>query len=92
MTQKGLKAMKILSKDMAACKAKEIFKRLMDIRIKKDCDLTISLYDAKYPEQDACSHTVKSSSDHSLIKLISIVGIVAIMLSAICYVCSFFKD
>ncbi|MBQ7383921.1 MAG: hypothetical protein IJV72_03925 [Clostridia bacterium] len=84
--------MKKLSNEMAVAKFKEIAKRLSDIRIKKDCDLTISIYDAGNPEEDTCTHTLKSSSDHSLIKLLSIVGIVSVMLSAICCVCSLFKD
>lgn len=75
-----------------SCKAKKICKNLSDIKIKNDYDVTVSIYDAKAPEKTESKHNMKGSCDCSLLKLLSVVGIVSITLSAICCVCSFFKD
>ncbi len=75
-----------------SCKAKNICKNLSDIRIKNDYDVTISIYDAKSPESSESKHNMKGSCDCSLLKLLSVVGIVSITLSAICCVCSCLKD
>lgn len=84
--------MKSLSENPIVCKAKTACKNLSDIRIKNDYNMTVTLYDAKAPETAECSHTMKGSSDHSLMKLLAIVGIVSVVMSAICCVCSLFKD
>lgn len=84
--------MKNLSENKMICRAKELCRRLSELRIKKECDLTLSIYDAKNPEKAECTHNLKSSSDQSLIKLLSIVGLLCVMLSAIRCICSFFKD
>ncbi len=84
--------MNSLSENKIVCKAKEICKRISNIRVKKNFDLTLSVYDAGTPEKPECTHSIKSSSDQSLIKLLSIVGLVSVMLSAVCCVCSLFKD
>ena len=84
--------MKSLSENKMICRAKEFCHKLSEIKIKKECDLTLSIYDAKSPDKTECTHNFKSSSDQSLIKLLSIVGLVCVMLSAIRCLCSFFKD
>ena len=87
---KNLAENPIVSK--VSCKAKEICKNLSDIRIKNDYNMTVSIYDAKKPEAEEAKHNIKGSCDCSLLKLISVVGIASITLSAICCVRSFFKD
>ena len=73
-------------------KAKCACKSLADIRVKRDYNMTVSLYDAKDPETMESTHTIKGSCDQSLLKMIALAGVVAIALSAICGVCSLFKD
>ncbi len=84
--------MNSLSENKMMLRAKEMCKKLSDIRIKKECDFTLSIYDAKNPEKTECTHNLKSSSDQSLIKLLSIIGLISVMLSAIGCICSLFKD
>ena len=72
-------------------KAKCACKSLADIRVKQDYNMTVSLYDSKDPEAVECTHTVKGSCDHSLVKMIAVAGVVAVALSAICGVCSLFR-
>lgn len=75
-----------------SCKAKNICKNLSDIRIKNDYDVTVSIYDSKTPDTSESKHNMKGSCDCSLLKLLSVVGIVSVTLSAICCVCSCLKD
>ena len=81
-----------LTNTPVVCKAKAFFKSLSDLRIKKDYDTTITLYDKNTPDAPECTHNIKGSSDHSLMKMLAIVGVVSITLSAICSICSLFKD
>ena len=82
--------MKNISENPMVKKTCSALKSLSDIRVKNDYNMTVSLYDAKASETPECTHTVKGSSDHSLIKLLAVVGIVAITASAVCGVCSLF--
>ena len=84
--------MKNLAENPAVCKVKKIFKNLADIRIKNNYDVTLSIYDAKKPECEEATHNMKGSCDWSLVKMLSVIGIVSITLSSICCICSFFKD
>ncbi len=83
---------KKLSENPVVCKAKDACKSLSDLRLKKDYEMTLSLYDKKSPDTPECTHTLKGSSDHSLMKMLAVVGVISITLSAICCVCSLFKD
>lgn len=84
--------MKNLAENPIVCKAKCACKALSDIRVKKDYDMTVSLYDAKDPEKKECAHTFKGSTDISLLKMLSIIGVVSLAISAICGICSLFRD
>ena len=84
--------MKKFSESPIACKAKCALKNLSDIRIKSKYDMSVSLYDAKSPETTECTHVSSGEGDHSLIKLLAVVGVVSVIMSAICCVCSLFKD
>lgn len=81
-----------ITNNPATCKVKELLKSLSDLRIKKDYNVTVTLYDKNAPEVSECTHKLNGSSDHSLIKLLAVVGVVSVALSAICGVCSLFKD
>ena len=81
-----------LANNPAVCKAKDLCKSLCDLRLKKDYEMTLTLYDKKSPDAPECTHNLKGSSDHSLIKMLAVVGVVSIALSAICGICSLFKD
>ena len=85
-------ALKNLSENPAVCKLKEFGKSLSNVRIKKDYDMTVSVYNAEEPEKDISSHNVKGSSDESLLKMMAVVGIVSVFVSAVCCVCSLLKS
>lgn len=84
--------MKNLSENPAVCKLKEFGRSLSNIRIKKDYNLTLSVYNADDPEGECSAHNIKGSSDESLLKMMAVVGIVSIFISAVCCVCSLFKN
>ena len=84
--------MKNLSENPAVCKLKEFGKSLSNIRIKKDYDMTLSVYNANDPEGERSTHNIKGSSDESLLKMMAVVGIVSVFVSAVCCVCSLFKN
>ncbi len=84
--------MKNISENPMVEKAKCACKSLADIRVKQDYNMTVSLYDSKNPDTPECTHTVKGSCDHSLIKMLAVAGIVAVAVSVICGVCSLFRD
>ena len=75
-----------------SCKLKMLCKDLSDIKIKNDYDVTVSIYNAKAPDKSKSKHNMKGSCDCSLLKLLAIAGIISVTLSAICFVCSLFKD
>ena len=84
--------MNSLSENKIMCKAMQLYKRLSDIRVKKECDFTLSIYDTKNPDKTEASHHLKSSSDQSLLKLLTIVALVTVTMSALGCICSFFKN
>ena len=81
-----------LTNNPVVCKAKEICKPLCDLRVKKDYEMTVTLYDKNSPESPECTHNLKGSCDHSLMKMLAVIGVVSITISAICGICSLFKD
>lgn len=89
---KGIDLMENLSSDRITCKLKALCRSISDVRIKHDYDLTLSVYDKKSPESTECSQNIKGSADHSLLKLIAVIGIVSVAASAICWICSLFRD
>ena len=84
--------MNSLSENKMMCKATQLCKRLSDIRVKKECDFTLSIYDNSNPYKSETSHHLKSLSDQSLLKLLMIVALVSITMSAVGCICSFFKN
>lgn len=85
--------MKNICENPMVKKACGAMRSLSDIRIKKDYNMTVSIYDAKTSETPECTHTIKGSSDHSLFKMLAVAGVVAVTVSAVCGVCSLFhKD
>ena len=83
--------MKNISENPIVEKAKCACRSLADIRVKQDYNMTVSVYDAKCADKSECTHTIKGSCDHSLVKMLAVAGVVAIVVSAVCGVCSLFR-
>jgi len=83
--------MKNICENPMVKKACGAMRSLSDIRIKKDYNMTLSIYDANSSDSPECTHTLKGSSDQSLLKMLAVAGVVAVTVSAVCGVCSLFR-
>ena len=84
--------MKNMSESPIIRKAMSLYRSLADIRLKEEHRITLKLYNASAPEESECNQSIHGCSDHSLIKMISVIGILALIMTAFCTLCSLLKD
>lgn len=64
-------------------KLKGLCGRLCGMRVRADYSFSASVYDKRNGMTPECEHTVKGSSDHSIIKLVLFCGAIAVTASAV---------
>ena len=81
-----------MSENPIVQKATSLCRSLSDIRIKEDHDMTLKIYSASAPDKPECEHIISGSSDHSLIKALTVIGAVSVLITAVCTTCALLRE
>lgn len=76
----------ICQKMKSACTA------LCKTRLKGEYSMNISVYNEDTPERTDASHKCEGKIDHALVKLVAVLGALAIFTSLLCGIRSLFRD
>ena len=88
---KEVKIMNDLSKNSALCKFKKFCCDLLNIQLKSDYHVKLSLYRDEKCEQPTCLHSINGSSKCRIINIITAFTAALIITSMLCTLCRCLK-